>query len=281
MNFAVYNSTILDLKRSFICNKPLYAIEVKSGECESVRGSDNEFDQSSVMELLNRCEEFVTSATCSAACNMSEAFSLCSKLMEDRVLWESDSVHRSSSPVPKSWLFLALGFQILNDLISLNSVGRIREEGNNGCCLKDDERENERKQLNDLACRRIPILLEHPEQRIRKMCSEVLFLIALDERTAYEVINIQGENDPMMHDVLQHDAASSEIASASGVQSHFPLYRSIGNHLLTKVTADLNRTTTSRFTNMGDESFIALDDTTGTQLWILMKWSPTLDFVMF
>lgn len=260
MNFAGYNSTILDLKRSFICNKSLYAIEVKSGECETVGGSDNEFDQPSAMQLLKRCEEFMTSATCGSASNMGEAFSLCSKLMEDRVVWDRESVQCSSGPIPKSWLFLALGFQLLNDLIILNSVGRIRAEG----CLKDEERVNMRKQLNDLACRRIPILLEHPEQRIRKMCSEVLYLIALDERTAYEIMNHQGANNPEMHDASHNDAALSDMPSALEKESLFPLYRSIGNHLLTKITADLNRSTTSRFTNMGDESFIALDDTTGT-----------------
>lgn len=263
MNLVGYNLTLLDLRRS-ICGKSHKAIEVKSVEDVAITGDDNELRQSPAMQLLIRCEEFATSAVCGSACNTNDAFSLCSILMEDHVQPESESVYCGSKSTLKPWLFLALGFQLLNVLITLNSIEKTREQGGNGGSLKVHEILNMRKLLKDLVCHRIPLLLEHPEPRIRKMCSEVLFLIARDERNEYEVLIINAANHPMMHDVLQFDTTSPDVTALPEKFSRYPLYRTIGNYLLRKVTADLNRSTTSRFTTMGDESFIALDDTTGT-----------------
>ena len=104
-----------------------------------------------------------------------------------------------------------------------------------------------------LASEQIPVLLDHTEARVRKMCSEILFLVARDERDDFTALT---QARPQFHSTVSLQRVESKDC--------FPLYQSIGKCLILKISDDLQRSAISRCTNLGDEAFIALDDTTGS-----------------
>ena len=197
--------------------------------------------------LLERCSLY--SSKHNRSCDDVEGtLSLCKSLLDSNAQNEiiANEEFAASLPPPKMWMFQALGLLLLKELIALNFVQKsllvVGQE--------EQRRSAEDVQilLHNIAYTNFPTLLQHPEPRLRKICSEVLYVIASNERNFFERLIESG---------AQLGSANKTI--------YFPLYHSTGLQLLLNVSDNLHRVSTSRHTNLGNEPLIPLDDTTGQQ----------------
>ena len=254
-----------------------------------------------VQQMLDKCQKVADMSTYLSNQNFQSARSLCLLLLDKETglrlfptLGEAIDIRRNVSTVSmiKVWSYSALGLLLLKELII--AVSKFREKIEDSKIRHENEewtaeREKFQCSLKDLVIENIFELLEHSESRIRSMCSEILCLIAQNERTDYEALKCK-----MGHKVPAFDTFSDEtklksilletevsstshqrmiiepedrksLESKKDADIHFPLYHSVGLSLLIKVQKRLceERSTASRPTNLGDMAFIALDDTTG------------------
>ena len=195
--------------------------------------------------LLERCSQY--SSKHNRSCDDVEGtLSLCKSLLDSNAQNEfiANDEFAASLPPPKMWMFQALGLLLLKELIALSFVQKsLLVEGH-----EEQRRSAEDIQvlLHSIAYKNLTALLRHPEPRLRKICSEVLYVIASNERIFFERLIESG---------AQVGTASKTI--------YFPLYHSTGSQLLSNVSDNLHRISTSRQTNLGNEPLIPLDDTTG------------------
>ena len=198
------------------------------------------------LELLEKCTLYSSKHNRSSD-DVEGTLSLCKSLLnsstQNAIVPNEDAA--VCVPPPKVWMFLALGLLLLKELIALNFVQKsLLEEG-----LEEQRRSAEELQvlLQSIAGENFPSLLQHSEPRLRKICSEVLYVIACNERVDYKRFIEAGE------------ARLGSVIKTI----HFPLYHSTGSQLLSNVSDNLHRVSTSRQTNLGNEPLIPLDDTTG------------------
>ena len=196
--------------------------------------------------LLERCSLY--SSKHNRSCDDVEGtLSLCKSLLDSNAQNEinPNEEFAASVPPPKMWMFQALGLLLLKELIALNFV----QKSPLGVSQEEQRRSAEDIQdlLHSIAYENFPALLQHPEPRLRKICSEVLYVIASNERIFFERLIEAGE---------------AQVTSANKT-IYFPLYHSTGLQLLLNVSDNLHRVSTSRHTNLGNEPLIPLDDTTG------------------
>ena len=195
--------------------------------------------------LLERCSQY--SSKHNRSCDDVEGtLSLCKSLLDSNAQNEfiANDEFAASLPPPKMWMFQALGLLLLKELIALSFVQKsLLVEGH-----EEQRRSAEDIQvlLHSIAYKNLTALLRHPEPRLRKICSEVLYVIASNERIFFERLIESG---------AQLGSANKTI--------YFPLYHSTGLQLLLNVSDNLHRVSTSRHTNLGNEPLIPLDDTTG------------------
>jgi hypothetical protein len=196
--------------------------------------------------LLERCSQY--SSKHNRSCDDVEGtLSLCKSLLDSNAQNEiiGNEEFAASLPPPKMWMFQALGLLLLKELIALNFVQKsLLEEG------QEEQRgsvEDVQILLHSIAYNNLPALLQHPEPRLRKICSEVLYVIASNERIFFERLI---------------EAGKAQLGSANKT-IYFPLYHSTGLQLLLNVSDNLHRVSTSRHTNLGNEPLIPLDDFTG------------------
>lgn len=198
------------------------------------------------LELLEKCTIYSSKHNRSSD-DVEGTLSLC-KLLLNSSLQNAIVPNEDAAvcvPPPKVWMFLALGLLLLKELIALNFVQKsLVEEGS-----EEQRRSAEELQilLQRIAEENFPSLLQHSEPRLRKICSEVLYVIACNERVDHKCFIEAGE------------ARQGSVIKTI----HFPLYHSTGSQLLSNVSDNLHRISTSRQTNLGNEPLIPLDDTTG------------------
>ena len=254
-----------------------------------------------ILEILDKCQKVADMSTYLSNQNFQYACSLCLLLIDKETglrlfptLGDAIDIRRNVSTVSvvKVWSYSALGLLLLKELIIAVSKSREKIEG---CKVRHENEEliadGEKFQrfLKDLVIENILVLLEHSESRIRAMCSEILCLIAENERIDYEAFKCKIEHEapafdtfspemefqaiPLkievsstsLHNMIVGPEERESAESKKDADIHFPLYHSIGLSLLSKVQTALceDRSTASRPTNLGDMAFIALDDTTG------------------
>jgi hypothetical protein len=245
MNLRAYRSTLADLKRSYHVCALSRQVEAPNGAETNNRIKIGDASSPfSALIVLRKCQIIADMTVCESDDEIRQVFTLCSLLLCGETEHEANLCERNTSvPLQKTWLFLTLGLLLLKELMTLDSRRRKIDQLS---AVQAAKFSSIRSACKDLANRRIPLLLEHAEARVRKMCSEILFLVASDEKEDFSVL-IDAATD-------LHPIASLE---------YFPLYQSIGKRLILKISDDLHRSATSRCTNMGDDAFIALDDTTG------------------
>ena len=246
MNLRAYRSTLVDLKRSYNAYATPRQFEAHDS-ADNSNGNDTE-DMSSTspaLIMICKCQSVADMTVCESEDEIRKVFSLCSLLISGRIEAENNESKSNSLLVPlqKTWLFLTLGLLLLKELMILHSKRRKTDQLS---AVQAEKLNSIGSECKELASRQIPRLLEHHEARVRKMCSEILFLMANDEKEDFSALT---EALPELHPTVSLDC--------------FPLYQSIGRSLITKIADDLHRSATSRCTNMGDDAFIALDDTTG------------------
>jgi hypothetical protein len=246
MNLRAYRSTLADLKRSYNACAPSRQVEALNG-AEIKYGNDTNDASStfSVLFMLSKCQSIANMTVCESEDEIGQVFTLCSLLLSGRIepAMEESARNTSSVPLQKTWLFLTMGLLLLKELMTLYSRKRNMDQLS---AVQAAEFNSIRSACKDLAIKHIPILLEHAEARVRKMCSEILLLVATDEKEDFSALR----------------EAAADLQPIASLVS-FPLYQSIGKRLILKISDDLHRSATSRCTNMGDDAFIALDDTTG------------------
>lgn len=243
MNLLAYRSTLVDLKRSYnACARRVEAQD--SVDVNSVYDTEHTLSKTSPLFMIRKCQSVADMTVCESEDEIKQVFTLCSLLLSGRIEPEMRENEKISTSVPlqKTWLFLTLGLLLLKELMIFHS----RKKNDQLSAAEAEKLRNIGSASKILTNEVIPILLEHTEPRVRRMCSEILFLVASDEKEDFRALT----------EVLP------ELNPIISVES-FPLYQSIGKSLKMKISDDLHRSATSRVTNMGDDAFIALDDTTG------------------
>ena len=254
MNLVSYRSMLRLLERSCAGVTPTRQFASKTA-AESVGSNfvstfepDNGVIKPSSSILLEKCTLHASKHSFSSD-DVSGTLSLCVSLLnsseQNAIAPNEDAT--ACVPPPKMWMFPALGLLLLKELIALNFVQKL--------LLKDDQEEQRISAkelqifLQNISDENLLKLLQHPEPRLRKICSEVLHVIACNERVDYERFI---------------EAVEAGQGSARKIVC-FPLYHSIGLQLLLNVSGNLHRISSSRQTNLGNEPFIPLDDTTGKE----------------
>jgi hypothetical protein len=113
--------------------------------------------------------------------------------------------YKSNVLLIKSWSLDALGLLLLKELLPITATTQTKME-------------NEKKFIVKLFMKYIPNLLENVEPRVRKLCSEVLYLGAYQERINYLQSN------------LVDDLQSKEVE-----EDRFFIFHTVGLLLLSKI----------------------------------------------
>lgn len=217
--------------------------------------------QNSLRWIINQCEIAVTILNSPSSTSVVGTYELCLILLVENsqlVTTEStrgkDDIHTLNLSKPlfvKYWTLQALGLLLLKEI--LQKEMKMEEIV---------EQEKGRYDFKSSYIIHIRNLLEHSEPRVRKMCSEVLHLIACNERKNYELF--MNKSNRKCTEIPTSLSISHNASNKEGKASlHFSTYHSIGIPLLLKVKEGLHRVATCRPTTLGDDAFIALDDTTG------------------
>lgn len=321
LNATIPDVSIPSMDNSVNSTKATFENDIptnQSEDCEAINDIDNSTDEEGtldgrVQEMLDKCKGVADMTNYESNQNFQHARSLCLLLLDKETefrlfpsIGNVVDIPRNISTVSviKNWSYSALGLLLLKELIKAvsNMGNKMRDDSRVHVIESGNETEEQITRgkffqtiLKELVIENILGLLEHSEPRIRAMCSEILCLIAQNERIDYDssinrsgflypsyliTSDAIGLKDSLLGTSLTSKSAASSVSlqhitsessqkksieNESKVKVYFSLYHSIGMSLLKKVQIGLHedRSTTSRPTNLGDTAFIALDDTTG------------------